>query len=254
MTGYGEMRYGVFQRREEISEMFAGFGAATGFMLGRSVATSSRRWLGGVTLLLGLLGVAAVVVGGRPIDGTFVHLSDSVQSLMSITLPFFGVLLARDVLRSRGEFRLAPTLLAAALLAAATALVGIVICAGAVTVVPSGSAVGRWNHAASVAACSLLVQIVAQSVGTGLGFLLRPAVLACLATMVLPLGLWFVLGSVDVLRPAQAWLTPYATVRNLLSGHMDALGWAQWSVVVLVWGIALNAVGASRVRRRPVHP
>lgn len=244
----------MFQRRAEISETFTGFGAATGFMLGRSVATTSRRWLGGVTLLLGLLGAAAVIAGGQPTDRTFVHLSDSVQSLMSVTLPFFGVLLARDVLRSRGEFRLAPTLLAAALLAAAVALVGVVICAGALMVVPSGSAVGRWDHAASIAACSLLVQIVAQSVGTGLGLLVRPAILACLATIVLPLGLWFVLGSVDVLRPAQAWLAPYATVRNLLSGHMDALAWAQWSVVVLLWGVALNAVGASQLRRRPVRP
>jgi hypothetical protein len=66
---------------------------------------------------------------------------------------------------------------------------------------------------------------------------------------VLPLGLWFVLGSVTVLRPAQAWLTPYPSVQNLLSGAMSALAWAQWLVVVLLWGVALNAAGAARLKR-----
>jgi hypothetical protein len=113
---------------------------------------------------------------------------------------------------------------------------------------------GPWDHTASVAVCSVLVQVVAQPVGTGLGLLLRPVIVACLATIVLPLGLWFVLGSVDVLRPSQAWLTPYATFQNLLSGQMSALAWAQWFVVVLLWGAALNAVGAARLKRRTARP
>jgi hypothetical protein len=95
----------------------------------------------------------------------------------------------------------------------------------------------------------VLVQIVAQLVGTGLGLLLRPAVIACLATIVLPLGLWFLLGSVAVLRPAQAWLTPFATAQVLLSARMSPWGWAQWLVVALLWGAALNAVGAARLKR-----
>jgi hypothetical protein len=80
--------------------------------------------------------------------------------------------------------------------------------------------------------------------------LVRSPVVAFLASIVLPLGLWLVLGSVDVLRPAQAWLTPYATVRNLLSGRMSAVTWAQWLVVVLIWGVSLNAIGAARLKRR----
>jgi hypothetical protein len=89
--------------------------------------------------------------------------------------------------------------------------------------------------------------------GTGLGLLLRPVV-ALLASVVLPLGLWFVLGSVEVFRPAQAWLTPYPAVQNLLSGRMSALAWAQWFVVALLWGAGLNAVGAMRMmRRRPAR-
>jgi hypothetical protein len=232
----------VVERPAEVSTTFTG-------MLGRSVATTARRWVGGVTVLLGLLGAVAVFAGRPSTDWTFVHLSGSVQILMSVTLPFFGVLLVRDVLRSGGEFRLAPTLLAAAALAVAVALIGVVICAAALLIGPQGAAVGRWDHAVSVAACSVLVQVVAQSVGTGLGLLLRPAIVACLATIALPLGLWLLLGSVDILRPAQAWLAPFAAVRNLLSGHMDALAWAQWSVVALVWGVGLNTVGALRLSR-----
>ncbi|MFI2651698.1 hypothetical protein [Micromonospora fulviviridis] len=92
------------------------------------------------------------------------------------------------------------------------------------------------------------MQIVAQLVGTGLGLLLRPAVVACLATIALPLGLWAALGGVDVLQPAQAF-TPYATVRNLLSGRMSAANWAQWLVVLLIWGVGLNIIGVARLKR-----
>jgi len=71
--------------------------------------------------------------------------------------------------------------------------------------------------------------------------------IACLATVALPLGLRRVLTSVAVLLPAQAWLTPYATVQNLLSGWMSVLAWAQRLFVVLPWGTALNAVAAARL-------
>jgi hypothetical protein len=75
--------------------------------------------------------------------------------------------------------------------------------------------------------------------------LLRSRVVAFLGTIVLPLGLWFVLRGVD----AQAWLTPYAAAANLLSGRMTAVMWAQWLVVFLLWGVGLNVAGAARLRR-----
>ncbi|HSU34477.1 MAG TPA: hypothetical protein VLJ88_02345 [Propionibacteriaceae bacterium] len=53
-------------------------------------------------------------------------------------------------------------------------------------------------------------------------------ILACLATIVVPLGLWFVLGLVPALRPAQAWLTTFPSVQHLLSGEMSPVRWAQW--------------------------
>jgi hypothetical protein len=45
-------------------------------------------------------------------------------------------------------------------------------------------------------------------------------------------------------RPA-ARLTPLGSVRNLLSGEMSALRWAQWLCVLLIWGVGLNVLGAA---------
>ncbi|MEK8106879.1 hypothetical protein NKG94_20305 [Micromonospora sp. M12] len=107
-----------------------------------------------------------------------------------------------------------------------------------------------WRFAGTVAVGSVLVQIVAGLVGTGLGLLLRSVVVAFLATIVLPLGLFTLLGAVDALRPAQPWLTPLGSVRNLLSGDMTPLRWVQWLCVLLIWGVGLNAVGAVVRHRR----
>jgi hypothetical protein len=237
------------ERVQGAGEPATGLVAATVGVLGHAARSRLQGGLLGFTLLLGILGVVGVMAGAHPADGTFVLLSKSVQSPMSVTLPFIGVLMARDVLRSAGRVRPAPMWLAATILAAATGLFGVIVCAVALLVAPADDAAGRWNHALSVAVCGVLVQVVAQLVGTGLGLLLRPVVLACLATIVLPIGLWLVLGSAPVLRPIQAWTTPYATVQNLLSGRMTVLAWVQWSVVVLLWAVVLNAVGAVRLER-----
>ncbi|GAA0916830.1 hypothetical protein [Nonomuraea longicatena] len=54
----------------------------------------------------------------------------------------------------------------------------------------------------------------------------------------------------DALHSAQSWLTPYATVQNLLSGEMSAISWAQWPNVLLLWGVILNAIGKARLKRQ----
>ncbi|NES31691.1 hypothetical protein GCE86_03130 [Micromonospora terminaliae] len=215
--------------------------------LRRSVGTRARRILLAVTLLLGLLAAAGLALAGPTGDRTLGKLSDLVQSLMSVIVPAFGILLARDLKRAAGTARLAPTLLAATLLAAAIGLFGLVVCVAALAMTTS-TAPEPWRHAGTIAAGSVLVQVVAQLVGTGLGLLMRRPALAFAASIVLPLGLWILLGAVDVLRPAQA-LTPYSTVRHLLSGEMSALNWVQWLAVLLIWGVGLNALGAARLRR-----
>ena len=83
----------------------------------------------------------------------------------------------------------------------------------------------------------------------GFGLLLCQPVLACVATIVAPLGLWFLLG-LGFLQAAQPWLTPFASVQRLLSGDMSGLAWPQWMVMVLLWAGGLNALGAARLRRQ----
>jgi len=233
----------------DADEASTGLGGATADAIRRAVGTWPRRWLVAVTLLVGLSAAVAGTAAAPSADRTFAALADPMQSLMSVMVPLFGILLARDLRRAPRAARIAPTLLAAGLLAAVIGAFGVLVCAAALAVAAPATPADPWLHAGTIAVGSVLVQVVAGLVGTGLGLLLRSVVVAFLASIVLPLGLWFVLGGVDVLRPAQAWLTPYATVRNLLSGQMSAVRWAQWLVVALIWGVGLNTVGAARLKR-----
>ena len=130
------------------------------------------------------------------------------------------------------------------------AVVGVLICAVVTALAPSTAAEGRWANAGMVVLGSLLVQGVAQLVGTGMGLLIRRPILAYAATIVLPLGLWRLCGSVAALQPAQAWLTPLPSVQHLLAGEMSPVRWAQWLTVLAIWGVGLNALGLARVSRR----
>jgi hypothetical protein len=215
----------------------------------RLVATWPRRWLIAITLLSGALAAIVMAATAHRADLTFAGLSQPAQSLMSIPAPLLGILLAGDLRRTPRGARVMPSLLAATLLAAAIGVFGVLVCAAALALALPGAAQDPWGHVVTIAVGSVLVQVVAQLVGVGLGLLLRPAWLAFAASIVLPLGLWYVLGAVEVLRPAQAWLTPYGTVGNLLSGTMDPGRWAQWLAVFLIWGVGLNAVGAARLNR-----
>ena len=223
-------------------------GGATLAAIRCSLGTRPRRWLLAITLLVGVLGAVALAAG-PPAGRTFVALSNSTQSLMSVMVPLFGILLARDLKGVRGAASVAPVFTAAMLLAAAIGLFGILVCAATLAVAASDAGTGRWSHAGTVVLGSLLVQMLAVLVGTALGLLLPSPVVAFAASIVVPLGLWLVLGGVDVLNPTQAWLTPYAATRNLLSGRMSAAAWLQWLVVALMWGVGLNAAGVGRLKR-----
>jgi hypothetical protein len=218
--------------------------------LRRSLGTRARRWLLVGTLLAGLLTAVALVAAAAPADRTFVDLSGTIQSLMSVATPLFGILLVHDLRRASAG--VVPTVPGVLLPAVVIGVAGVVICAATLALSPADGAADPWRHVGTVAVGSVLVQVVAGLVGTGLGLLLRSRVVAFLATIVLPLGLFGLLGAVDALRPAQPWLTPFGSVRNLLSGEMSVLRWAQWLCVLLIWGVGLNALGAAvRGRRHP---
>ncbi|MEU5784421.1 hypothetical protein [Micromonospora lupini] len=218
--------------------------------LQRSLDTRARRWLLVGTLVAGLLYAVALVAAAPRADRTFAALSGEVQTLMSVLTPLFGVLLVRDRRRASGTVGVVPTVLAVVLPATVIGVAGVLICAATLALTPGPVADEPWRFAGTVAVGSVLVQIVAGLVGTGLGLLLRSTVVAFLATIVVPLGLFGLLGAVEALRPAQPWLTPLGSVRNLLAGDMTLLRWAQWLCVLLLWGVGLNAAGAAALRRR----
>jgi hypothetical protein len=221
----------------------------------RTVGTRPRIWLLLVTLLAGAGTAAAVAAGTRLANRTFAVISVPTQSLMSVAVPLLGILLIFDARQRHRLSPIIPTLAAAVATGIAIGLLGVLFCLVATAVAPSAASPSRWSGVGTIALGSALVQVVPSLVGTGLGLLLRWRVVAFLATIVLPLGLWFVLGAVDLLRPAQAWLTPYPLAQHLLSGAMSAENWAQWLVVLLVWGVGLNAVGrwCSGRRRQGGH-
>jgi hypothetical protein len=229
-------------------DVVAGLGPATFGAIRRLIEPRSGRWVAAITLPLGVCAAVAVTAIAHPADRTFAAISDPVQSLMSVPLPYLGVVAGRELRRAPGAARVVPTLLAATLLAVAVGVFGALVSAAALAVAGS-TAPDPWRHAGTVAVGGVLVQVVAQFVGTGLGLLLRSSVVAFLGTIVLPLGLWLGLGAVDVLHPARDWLTPYAAARHALSGRMGGLRWVQWLAVFMVWGVGLNAAGLAR--RRP---
>jgi hypothetical protein len=227
-----------------------GLGAAVLDACRRSVGTRQRKGLILITALLGLLSAVAVMAAVEPPERIFDTVAAPVQTLMSITLPFLGILLVSDVRTAHRWKEIVPTLLAAIVVAVVVAVFGILVCAAAVALAPSEAVEGRWHQFGLIAVGSVLVQVLAQLVGTGLGLLVRSVVLAWIASIVLPLGLWLALGVVDSLSAARAWLTPYAAATNLLSGQMSPVMWAQWLVVFLLWGVGLNVLGATQARRR----
>ena len=216
----------------------------------RAEGARTRRWIVAITLLLGLLGAIAVAAGSPPAERTFAAVSGPAQSLMSIVVPLLGVLATGGLRRPRRASEVLAVIAGALGQALLIAVIGVLICAVTTALAPSTAPEGRWANAGLVVLGSLLVQGVAQLVGTGMGLLIRRPILAYAATIVLPLGLWRLCGSVAALEPAQAWLTPLPSVQHLLAGEMSPVRWAQWLTVLALWGVGLNALGLARVSRR----
>ncbi len=182
------------------------------------------------------------------------------QSAISLPLPFVSVLLMTQEFGRRASSAgfglrmslstiIAAKLLASGIIAVAGAGYGVLISLLATSAAAPAADEGRWDAMGMIILGSVLVQLIAQLSGAGWGLLLRSSALAIVADVVVPLGLWIITGAIPALQGVQAWLAPFASVRNLLSGHMDAERWAQVGVIALVWVVALNAAGILRLRR-----
>jgi hypothetical protein len=208
----------------------------------------------------GLLGAGLVAFSGPAQDHTFAVISFYTQIAISLPLPFVSVLLMTQEfgrraspagfgLRTSLGAIIAGKLLASAIIALVGAAYGVLISVLATSAATPAADQGRWDAMGMIILGSVLVQLIAQLSGAGWGLLLRSSALAIVADVVVPLGLWIITGAIPTLHGVQAWLAPFSSARNLLSGHMGAERWAQVGVVALVWVVALNTAGIFRLRR-----
>ncbi|MDG4806776.1 hypothetical protein O7634_08420 [Micromonospora sp. WMMD1120] len=207
--------------------------------LRRAAGARNRRVLLLVTVVVGVVAATALVAGLPPAERTVVAFAEPVHAFISVPLPFIGVMLAHDLRKAPGAPVL-PTLAAATLIAVAAGVAGDAILG--VALAASGStAPDRWTYAGPIALTGVLVQLLAQLVGTGLGLLIARPLWACLATVVLPLGAYALLTPLGAVRDA---LTPYGALQQVLTEAPTGTGWVRWATAAVVWGVALNVVGA----------
>lgn len=224
--------------------------------LGRIVRTRGRWALVLGTAVLGAVGSSAVL-GFPPQERTFAGVVGPVQLLMSLLVPLIGVLLVSDLRHPRStrtRVSVAPAILAALLLAELLAVVGVLFAALALALA-STTTPDPWRAALLLVVGSLLAQVVAVLTGTGLGLLVPSRVLAFVITL-LPVALWLALGAAEPLRAVRDWIIPYGAVRHALAGTMTAANWGQLLMVLALWGLGLNALGARKLsthnrRRNP---
>lgn len=233
---------GADAARSASSALGAGRWAKRRTLLRPVVAT----WPGRLLVLAAVGAVlSALAVASDPADrpGVFAQVSQPTQMWLSIFVPFVGVLLVHAARRSGRQHDVRRAVLSALALAVAVAVFGAVVSLAATATAGRQPGVETWGRVPQVLLGCLLVQLVAQLTGTAAGLLVRRSVLACLLTIVLPLGLWLLLSASTA---AQDWLTPYASARQLLSGQMTSLHWAQWLTMMALWCLLPNLLGLRR--------
>jgi hypothetical protein len=199
-----------------------------------------------VTAVMGVLTSFAVVPGLPTDQRSLATAAAPVQLLISVGVPFLGAVATSSLHLQTRPDALA-TVLRVVTWAVGFALLGMVATIAALAVFPSTASEGRWEKLLPVLLGSIVVQVVAQLAGTGFGLLLRRPVLASLATIALPLGLWLLLG--PVAPDARLWLTPKEGADLLLAGTMTTSASLPYVVMLGVWVIGLNIAGLRRLAR-----
>ncbi|MDN5763654.1 MAG: hypothetical protein L0H41_15230, partial [Microlunatus sp.] len=165
----------------------------------------------------------------NPPDRTVAALIPLAQLLMTLLTPFSAALATSELRTPKAQQPAVRAYWAgAAIYAVAIGTLGLLACVLAVTAL--GAAPESWLGGPSVVVGSLLVQLIPVGVGCAAGLLLPRAWLACLTTVVVPLGVTLLLGTLGP-RGAADWLTPLGAAGHLVPGPMSILNWAQWIVV-----------------------
>jgi hypothetical protein len=157
---------------------------------------------------------------------------------MSVLVPFTGVLAVT------GGHRRTSRVLVALGEAAGFAVVGSLLAALATLL-----AGGAWPSAPATAGlilAAVVVQLIAQLVGTGCGLLVRRPIVAMAATIVVPMTVTTVLTVIAPGGGAVRWLTPFGNAQSLLTDTPTGTTFAALGVIVLLWCVLPNAVLFSR--------
>lgn len=202
-----------------------------------------------VTLLVGAVAALSAVMWSLSDSHTLRFVCSYVQIAMSLTAPLVGVLLVHHARCIGGRAALVAAYRTAMAVAVGIAVIGLAMSVWLLKDPDPYTSGHRWEDAGAIVVGSVLVQVITQLTGTGVGLLVRWPAVACLLVLVLQLGADRLFHDVGALRPAQAWLTLSPSAGPLLEGEMTGMGWVQSSVVVALW-VGLNLLGARAVSRR----
>lgn len=210
------------------------------------------------TLLLGAAGAFGFSVALPPHDRSLVAVVPLVQLLMSVLTPFTTASLTHDLRFRSGApaghtgstvvGRLWSRWVAAALYGVVIGAYGAAISALALALVGAGEpSTVAWSGAAAVIIGSLLIQLIPVGVGCAAGLLVPRIVLACLATIVVPLGVTALLRAVDA-NGIAGWVTPLGAAEGLLPGPVGDDDLLRWLTAALLWVVLPNLFAARRTR------
>lgn len=224
--------------------------STVGEALGALFATRGRSALVLVTAMAGAIAAFFLAFGFPAESRTFVAVVPLTQLVISVLTPFATAALTHDLRDQNLVGSLPSRWIASALYGLAFGVYGAAVAAVAVSAANGSTpAIDPWNGAATAFLGCLVVQLIPVGVGAGAGLLLGRLSRARLLTVVVPLGLSFVLAR---LAPAGTtdWITPLGAADHLLPGPMSLLAWVQWVVTAALWVVLPNAVGARLLRRR----
>lgn len=198
-----------------------------------------------ISVITAIAAAVATALAGLGGAATFAGSSAIAQSIVSIGVPMVTAIIGA---RCRGRApltvaRLLPIMIGYAVIMAA---IGLLITA-VVTALAAGGT-DRWALAGPIIPGVIVVQTVASLIGLGLGTLIGRPIIADLMTIILPLGLYLLLGL--VVPAAQPWLTPFPNASRWWSGTMTLDALPPFLVMVLIWVVGLNVAGAIIQSRR----
>ena len=220
-----------------------------------SVGAALRELLLGSEVRLALA-LATVVIGAgaafvlalllQPVDRTFAAIIAPVPLIMSVLTPFSTAALVFDLRDDRLPVTaLRPRWIAAGIYGLLVGGVGAAVTALPRAVLGIEASGGAGADAVPAVVGSLLVQLIPAGIGCAAVLLIPRLWLACLSTVVVPLGCTLLLGFLTP-RGTADWLTPLGAAGHLVPGPMSIVNWAQWVVVVALWVVLPNAIGARR--------